>query len=139
VEREGKKREKKGREGEREREVGEEEEEERWERKKGEREREGGRGRGGEREREKRGLCTGNGRGRWPKETAICYMLVWESLTGIWYYLISPPQILRFPAVHLELGGLTSATVIQGGPAGYSAHVSITTPVVSALKSYYII
>ena len=30
-----------------------------------------------------------------------------------------------------------SATVIRVGPPGYFAHVSITTPVVSALKNYY--
>ena len=28
-------------------------------------------------------------------------------------------------------------TVIQGGPPGYFIHISITTPIVSALKNYY--
>jgi hypothetical protein len=32
----------------------------------------------------------------------------------------------------------TSATAIQGEPPGYFAHVSMTTPVVPALKNYYI-
>ena len=32
----------------------------------------------------------------------------------------------------------TSVAVIQGGPPGYFARVSITTPIVSALKNYYI-
>ena len=32
----------------------------------------------------------------------------------------------------------TSVTVIRFRPPGYFAHVSITTPVVSALKNYYI-
>jgi hypothetical protein len=31
-----------------------------------------------------------------------------------------------------------SVTVIQGGPPGYFTHISITTPVVSALKNFYI-
>jgi hypothetical protein len=36
-------------------------------------------------------MCTCNGRG-----VGIFY----------WYYLSSPPQVLRVPAVRLELGGL---------------------------------
>jgi hypothetical protein len=31
-----------------------------------------------------------------------------------------------------------SVTVIQGGPPGYFVHISITTPIVFALKNYYI-
>jgi hypothetical protein len=31
-----------------------------------------------------------------------------------------------------------SVTFIQGGPPGYFTHISITTPIVSALKNYYI-
>ena len=31
---------------------------------------------------------------------------MWEFLTGIIYYLTSPPQILRIPEVHLERKGL---------------------------------
>ena len=31
-----------------------------------------------------------------------------------------------------------SVTVIQNGPPGYFANISITTPIVSALKNYYI-
>jgi hypothetical protein len=30
------------------------------------------------------------------------FILVWESLTGIWYFLSSPPQIPRFSEAHLE-------------------------------------
>ena len=30
-----------------------------------------------------------------------------------------------------------SATVIQVGPPGYFIHISITKPIVSALKNYY--
>ena len=33
--------------------------------------------------------------------------------------------------------GTTSVTLIRVGPPGYFVHVSITTPVVSALKNYY--
>jgi hypothetical protein len=56
-----------------------------------------------------------------------------------WHYLSSPPQILRCPVVHLESKGLmcTSVPLIQVAPPGYFVHVSVTTPVVSALKNYY--
>ena len=35
------------------------------------------------------------------------FILVWGSLVFSWYYLSSPPQVLRVPVVHLELRGLT--------------------------------
>jgi hypothetical protein len=54
-----------------------------------------------------------------------------------WYYLSSPPQILRGPVVPLESGWLVlSVRLIQVSPLGYFTHISITTPIVSASKNY---
>ena len=57
-----------------------------------------------------------------------------------WYYLSSPPQSLRPPVVHLELGGLIYQWLrLRFGfdPPAIFTHISITTPIVSALKNYY--
>jgi hypothetical protein len=59
----------------------------------------------------------------------------------ILYYLSSPTQIPRGPRAVLERGELSrhaSAAFIRVGPWGVFIHISITTPVVSALKNYYI-
>jgi hypothetical protein len=40
--------------------------------------------------------------------------------------------------VELLYGSMAPAPLFQARPPGYFSHVSITTPVVSALKNYYV-
>jgi hypothetical protein len=65
-----------------------------------------------------------------------------------WCYLSSPPQIMRFPVVGLELGGLIyiqrylymqyASDLDSRLTPSYFINISIITPVVPALKNYYI-
>ena len=47
------------------------------------------------------------------------------------------PRLKKLLYRYLELSRL-SVPLIRAGPPGYFIHISITTPVVSALKNYYI-
>ena len=47
-------------------------------------------------------------------------------------------QILVYTCECKPLLRCIPVTVIQGGPPGYFTHISITTPIVSASKNYYV-
>ena len=82
-----------------------------------------------------------NGRGRWPKPTALDYnTLVWESLTGIISVPLPGTYVVEgFTLKHTSpLIYNTPVTRIRVGPPGYFTHISITTTIASALKNYYI-
>jgi hypothetical protein len=49
---------------------------------------------------------------------------------------VDPYYVLRI-AGDCTATGIISVPVIRVGPPGYFIHVSITTPIVSALKNYY--
>ena len=53
------------------------------------------------------------------------FALIGRAHVGVWF---------RYLYMHVH----TSVNLIQVGPPGYFIHISITTPIVSALKSYYI-
>jgi hypothetical protein len=73
----------------------------------------------------------------WPLAKANGFILVWESLTGITVSQFAssgpagPGGTTRMKVTDMPVA------VIQVRPPGYFIHVSITTPIVSALKNYY--
>jgi hypothetical protein len=65
--------------------------------------------------------------------TATCPRMVAPFYVGVECPAALFPLLHQRPAKALDI----SVTLIRVGPPGYFIHVSITTPIASAMKNYY--